>query len=87
MPRPCIGPSCRSASLFFLIHLMARVSFPRRCRGCEQTGQIAGNALIVAETGREETWTPEQPVLAERQYGAARIVILLSVILADFQGS
>ena len=37
--------------------------------------RIGAGALIVAETGRDETWVPEQPLLAERQYGAARVLV------------
>jgi 16S rRNA (guanine966-N2)-methyltransferase len=38
-------------------------------------GRIQPGALIMAETGGAETWVPDQPLLAERRHGAARIVI------------
>ncbi len=44
-----------------------------------RTGLIAPDALVVAETGRDETWLPEQPVLEERTYGAARIIVFRAV--------
>ncbi|MDB5404804.1 MAG: rRNA (guanine966-N2)-methyltransferase [Acetobacteraceae bacterium] len=40
-----------------------------------EAGRIGHDALIVAELGREETWKPDQSLLAEREHGAARIVI------------
>ena len=38
-------------------------------------GHVAPDALVIAETGRDEIWRPEQPLLAERRHGAARILI------------
>ncbi len=40
-----------------------------------EVGRIGPGTLIVAETGRDESWVPDQEVLAERQYGAARVVV------------
>lgn len=67
--------SDRSASLVFLDPPYDQGLVPRALSGLKNAGQIGENALIVAETSREETWVPEQPLLAERHYGAARIVI------------
>jgi 16S rRNA (guanine966-N2)-methyltransferase len=38
-------------------------------------GRIGPGTLVVAETGGAETWVPDQPLLAERRHGAARILI------------
>jgi 16S rRNA (guanine966-N2)-methyltransferase len=38
-------------------------------------GRIGPGTLVVAETGGAEIWVPDQPLLAERRHGAARILI------------
>jgi 16S rRNA (guanine966-N2)-methyltransferase len=38
-------------------------------------GRLSAGALIVAEIGRDEFWRPDQALLAERQHGAARLLI------------
>jgi 16S rRNA (guanine966-N2)-methyltransferase len=48
---------------------------PRALAWLLEVGRIRPGALIVAETGGAETWVPDQPLLAERRHGAARIVI------------
>jgi 16S rRNA (guanine966-N2)-methyltransferase len=63
------------ASLVFLDPPYRDNLVPRAIARLRQTGLIAPNALLVAETGRDEAWVPEEPVLAERQHGAARILI------------
>jgi 16S rRNA (guanine966-N2)-methyltransferase len=48
---------------------------PRALSRLRDVRLIRPGALVVAETGREERWAPEQSMLAERQHGAARILI------------
>ncbi|MDR3533008.1 MAG: 16S rRNA (guanine(966)-N(2))-methyltransferase RsmD [Rhodopila sp.] len=64
-----------SASLVFLDPPYNQNLIPRALARLREAGRIRPGALIVAETGRDETWTPDQPVLAERQHGAARILV------------
>ncbi len=40
-----------------------------------EVGRVAPGALIVAELGRDESWRPEDELLAERQHGAARVLV------------
>ena len=65
----------KSASLVFLDPPYTRNLVSPAIARLRQTGHIAPNALIVVETGRDETWLPEQPLLAERRHGAARTLI------------
>jgi 16S rRNA (guanine966-N2)-methyltransferase len=77
--RPGARPAGRSgfaggaASLVFLDPPYGQDLVPRALEPLG--GWLAPGALIVAETGRDEAWIPEEPVLAERQYGAARMLI------------
>jgi 16S rRNA (guanine966-N2)-methyltransferase len=65
----------RPASLVFLDPPYGRDLVPRAIVWLREIGRIEPGALIVAETGRNETWVPDEPVLAERQHGAARMLI------------
>ncbi len=51
---------------------------PRALSRLQAAGRIRPGALVLAETGRDETWMPNEPLLADRQYGAARIVVFRS---------
>jgi 16S rRNA (guanine966-N2)-methyltransferase len=64
-----------SASLVFLDPPYGRDLVPRTLSRLRAAGWIGKDALIVAETSRTDTWVPEQPLLSERHYGAARIII------------
>jgi 16S rRNA (guanine966-N2)-methyltransferase len=64
-----------SASLIFLDPPYGKDLVPRAIGRLRDVGRIRPGGLIVAEIGRDDTWVPEQPVLAERQHGAARILI------------
>jgi 16S rRNA (guanine966-N2)-methyltransferase len=64
-----------SASLIFLDPPYRKDLVPRAIGRLRDVGRIRAGALIVAEIGRDETWVPEQPVLAERRLGAARVLI------------
>jgi 16S rRNA (guanine966-N2)-methyltransferase len=64
----------RPASLMFLDPPYGQLLVPRAIAHLRDSGRIRPGALIVAETGRDETWVPEQPLLAERQHGAARVL-------------
>jgi 16S rRNA (guanine966-N2)-methyltransferase len=63
------------SSLVFLDPPYGQDFVPRAIGRLRAVGRIRPDALIIAETGRDETWLPEQPILAERQHGAARILI------------
>ena len=69
---PC---TTQPASLVFLDPPYRKNLVPRALSRLNEAGCISSNALIVAETAREETWVPEQPLLAERRHGAARLLI------------
>jgi 16S rRNA (guanine966-N2)-methyltransferase len=64
-----------AASLVFLDPPYGQDLVPRALDRLRKAGRVDPGALVVAETGRDETWLPEQAVLAERRYGAARIVV------------
>jgi 16S rRNA (guanine966-N2)-methyltransferase len=63
------------ASLVFLDPPYGQDLVPRALARLQDAGRIRHGALIVAETAKDETWVPDQPLLAERQHGAARILI------------
>jgi 16S rRNA (guanine966-N2)-methyltransferase len=67
------------ASLVFLDPPYGLDLVARALNRLRDVGRIGPDALVVAETGRDETWKPETPLLAERQYGAARILIFRAV--------
>ena len=69
------SPDLKPASLVFLDPPYGKDLVPRALARLHGAGCVAADALVIAETGREEVWVPEQPLLAERQYGAARILI------------
>jgi 16S rRNA (guanine966-N2)-methyltransferase len=73
--RPKPGHDTGGAFLVFLDPPYAQDLVPRAISHLRATAWIASGALIIAEIGRHETWRPVQPLLAERQYGAARILI------------
>jgi 16S rRNA (guanine966-N2)-methyltransferase len=66
------------AGLVFLDPPYGQGLVPRAIAHLRQAGHIAPNALIVAEIGRSETWIPAEKLLADRQHGAARMVIFLA---------
>lgn len=68
-------PRGRPCGLIFLDPPYGLDMVPRAVAHLMQTGWIAPDALIVAETGRDETWLPDQPILTERQHGAARLIV------------
>jgi 16S rRNA (guanine966-N2)-methyltransferase len=63
------------ASLVFLDPPYGQDLIPRALVRLQHAGRIRHGALIVAEIARDETWIPDQPLLAGRQHGAARILI------------
>jgi 16S rRNA (guanine966-N2)-methyltransferase len=65
----------RPASVVFLDPPYGRNFIPRALVSLRNAGRIGQDALIVAEVGRDETWVPDAPLLAERHYGAARVVV------------
>jgi 16S rRNA (guanine966-N2)-methyltransferase len=69
-----VGPGV-PATLIFLDPPYGHDLVPRALARLQQTGRTSPEAMVIAETGREETWTPNHPVLAERKFGAARILI------------
>jgi 16S rRNA (guanine966-N2)-methyltransferase len=69
------GGATAPASLVFLDPPYGQDLVPRALARLQEAGCLAANCLIVAETGRDEIWRPEQNLMAERQHGAARILI------------
>jgi 16S rRNA (guanine966-N2)-methyltransferase len=65
----------RPASLVFLDPPYGQNLVPRAIAWLRNSGRIAQNAVIVAETGCDETWLPGETLLADRQHGAARMLI------------
>jgi 16S rRNA (guanine966-N2)-methyltransferase len=63
------------ASLVFLDPPYGLGLVPRAIAHLLQTGYIAPEALIIAESGHDESWLPDRPLLAERRHGAARLLI------------
>lgn len=63
------------ASLVFLDPPYGQDLVPRALARLRDVGRIRHGALIVAETARDETWVPHRPLLADRQHGAARILV------------
>ncbi len=63
------------AGLVFLDPPYGHGLVPRALARLQHVGRISAEALVVVETGRDETWIPHQPILAERLSGAARILI------------
>ena len=63
------------ASLVFLDPPYGQDLVPRALARLQDAGRIRHGALIVAEIGKHDTWIPDQPLLSERQHGAARILI------------
>jgi 16S rRNA (guanine966-N2)-methyltransferase len=70
-----IGRGRREAGLVFLDPPYGHDLAARALVRLGGLGWIAAGALIVAESGREETWVPDGPVLAERLVGSARVVV------------
>ena len=66
-------PAPRS-SLVFLDPPYGLGLVPRAIGHLLGTGHIAPGALIIAETGQDESWLPDQPLLADRRHGAARML-------------
>lgn len=64
-----------AASLLFLDPPYSRDLVPLAIARLQEAGHIGPGALIVAETRRGETWVPDEPLLAERHYGVARMLI------------
>ncbi len=64
-----------AATLAFLDPPYGQGLVARAVAHLSRAGSLAPGALIVAETGRDEEWLPGHPVLAERIYGAARILV------------
>jgi 16S rRNA (guanine966-N2)-methyltransferase len=62
------------SSLVFLDPPYGRGLVPRAVTHLLRTGHIAPEALIIAEIGQDESWVPDQPLLADRRYGAARML-------------
>jgi 16S rRNA (guanine966-N2)-methyltransferase len=62
------------ASLVFLDPPYGLGLVPRAIGHLLRTGRIAPGALIIAETARDESWLPDQPLLADRRHGAARML-------------
>jgi 16S rRNA (guanine966-N2)-methyltransferase len=72
-----------ATSLVFLDPPYGQGLIPRAIACLHGAGCIGPNALIVAEAGRDETWVPEERLLAERQRGAARMLVFRASALLE----
>ena len=73
------GSMTARASLVFLDPPYGQNLVSRALNRLSEGGCIAPGALIVAEVGRDERWLPDHKLLAERQHGAARVLIFRAV--------
>jgi 16S rRNA (guanine966-N2)-methyltransferase len=69
----------RAASVVFLDPPYGQGLVPRAMHRLREVERIAPGALVLAETGREEIWVPDGPLLAERQHGAARMLVFRAI--------
>jgi len=74
-PSPAMTHGATAASLVFLDPPYGQNLVPLALARLRDVGRIGSDALIVAEIGRDEAWASQQHLLAERQHGAARILI------------
>ncbi len=72
---PEVGRLTTGASLVFLDPPYGQNLVARALSHLTDTHCIKPRALIVAELGHCETWLPDSELLAERQHGAARVLI------------
>ncbi len=71
LPGSGLGP----ATLVFLDPPYGLDLIPPAIARLRQVGRLVDGALTIAETARNETWVPNEPLLAERHHGAARVLI------------
>ena len=70
-----VTPVGEPGNLVFLDPPYRQELVPRALTYLRAVGRVASNALIIAETGRDEPSPTSMPLLAERTHGAARISI------------
>lgn len=63
------------AGLVFLDPPYGRDLVPAALDRLQRGGVLAPSTLVVAEIGAGEAWRPAAPLLAERTYGAARVLV------------
>jgi 16S rRNA (guanine966-N2)-methyltransferase len=73
-----VGKGC-AASVVFLDPPYGRELVPLAIDRLRKFGWITPGALLIAETEREAVWVPSGRLLAERQHGAARILVFRTV--------
>jgi len=64
-----------AATLAFLDPPYRQDLVPKALLRLRDTRRLAADALVVAEMEVADAWVPDQPVLAERRHGAARVVV------------
>jgi 16S rRNA (guanine966-N2)-methyltransferase len=69
-----IGPG-EVATLIFLDPPYGQDLVPRSVDHLRRCARLTETTLVMAEIGRDETWRPEQEILAERTHGAARLLV------------
>jgi 16S rRNA (guanine966-N2)-methyltransferase len=69
----------KPAAIVFLDPPYGLSLVPRALARLREVGRLRAGTVVVAETARDEDWVPEEPLLAERRYGAARIVIVRAI--------
>ena len=72
---PEVGGQTSDARLVFLDPPYGQDLVARALKHLTNSHRITPGALIVAELGSDETWRPHNKLLAERQHGAARVLI------------
>lgn len=65
----------KAASVVLLDPPYGQDLVPRALERLRRVKRIMPGCLIVAEIGRDEAWRPEEPLLADRQHGAARVLV------------
>ena len=71
----CPGQGIVAARLVFLDPPYGQNLVPRALTYLRGVGRVAAGALIAAEVGRDETGLLSEELLAERQHGAARVIV------------
>jgi 16S rRNA (guanine966-N2)-methyltransferase len=65
----------KAASVVLLDPPYGQDLVPRTLERLRAVKRIAPGCLIVSEIGRDEAWRPEESLLADRQHGAARVLV------------
>jgi 16S rRNA (guanine966-N2)-methyltransferase len=70
-----IGRQGAKGGLVFLDPPYGQDLVPGAIARLQQTGHITPGALIIAETGCDDPWVPDQPLMVERRHGSGRVLV------------